>query len=56
MLAFPMSLCIHNVFHVSFLKQYVPDTNHIIGWNVIQVEPEGGFQVRLIFILDHKIN
>jgi hypothetical protein len=46
MLAFPASLCIHNVFHVSLLKKYVPDANHIIDWNVIQVEPEGDFQVR----------
>jgi hypothetical protein len=39
MLAFPASLCIHNVFHVSFLKKYVPDDNHITYWNVIQVDP-----------------
>jgi hypothetical protein len=38
MLAFPKSLCIHNVFHVSLLKKYAPDANHIIDWNVIQVE------------------
>jgi len=31
MLAFPTSLCIHNVFHVSFLKKYTPDVNHIIN-------------------------
>jgi hypothetical protein len=35
MLAFPASLCIHNVFHVSLLKKYVLDANHIIDWNVI---------------------
>jgi hypothetical protein len=45
---------IHNVFHVSLLKKYVPDTNHVIDWNVIQVEPEGEFQVQLVFILDRK--
>ena len=39
------SMCIHNVFHASLLKKYVPDDNHIIDWNVIQVEPKGGFQV-----------
>jgi hypothetical protein len=39
MLAFPASLCIHIVFHVSFHKKYVHDDNHIIDWNVIQVEP-----------------
>ena len=29
----------HNVFHVYFLNKYVHDPNHIINWNVIQVEP-----------------
>jgi hypothetical protein len=43
MLALPASLSIHNVFHVSLLKKYVPDANHVIDWNVIQVEQEGDF-------------
>jgi hypothetical protein len=55
MLSFLASLCIHNVFHVSLLKKYIPDGDHVIDWNVIQVEPEGDFRVRLICILDHKI-
>jgi hypothetical protein len=38
MLALLASMSIHNVFHVSFLKKYVPDVNHVIDWNVIQVE------------------
>ena len=33
----------HNVFHVSLLKKYVHDSNHIIDWFVIQVELEGEF-------------
>jgi hypothetical protein len=55
MLALPASLCIHNVFHVSLLKKYVFDANHVIDWNVIQVEPEDDFQVRPVCILDRKI-
>ena len=35
MIAFPASMSIHNVFHVSFLKKYIPDANHVIDWNVI---------------------
>jgi hypothetical protein len=50
------SMCIHNVFHVSLLKKYVPDANHVIDHNVIQVEKEGDFQVHLVCILDRKIN
>jgi hypothetical protein len=35
MLAFPTSMRVHNVFHVSLLKKYVFDPSHIIDWNVI---------------------
>ena len=38
-LAFPASTRAHNVFHVSLLKKYVHDPNHVINWDVIQVEP-----------------
>jgi hypothetical protein len=43
MIALPASMSIHNVFHVSLLKKYIPDANHVIDWNVIQVEQEGAF-------------
>jgi hypothetical protein len=43
MLALPASMRIHNMFHVSLLKKYVPDPNHVIDWTVIQVEHEGDF-------------
>jgi hypothetical protein len=41
MLAVLASMTVHNVFHVSLLKKYIPDANHVIDWNVIQVEQEG---------------
>jgi hypothetical protein len=55
MLVLPAFMSIHNVFHVSLLKKYIPDVNHIIDWNVIQVEQESAFQVHLVRILDWKI-
>jgi hypothetical protein len=55
MIALPTSMSVHNIFHVSLLKKYIPDANHVIDWNVIQVEQEGTFQVHLVCILDHKI-
>ena len=48
------SMTVHNVFHVSQLKKYVPDANHIIDWTVIQVEPDGFLQVHHVRILDRK--
>jgi hypothetical protein len=30
LLALPTSMCIHNVIHVSLIKKYVPDANHVI--------------------------
>jgi hypothetical protein len=40
-LALPPIVKGHNVFHVSLLKKYVHDSNHVIDWSMIQVEPEG---------------
>jgi hypothetical protein len=54
MLALPTYMTVHNVFHVSLLKKYVPDANHVIDWNVIQVEPKGVLQVHPLRILDRK--
>ena len=54
MLAFPASMTVHNVFHISFLKKYIVDAIHVIDWNVIQVEQEGVLQVHLVHILDRK--
>jgi hypothetical protein len=54
MITLPTSMRVHNIFHVSLLKKYVPNPNHIIGWNVIQVEHEGDFRVELVRILDWK--
>ena len=34
------------MFHVSLLKKYIPSTNHVIDWNVIQVDPKVNFPVQ----------
>jgi hypothetical protein len=53
-IALPTSMNVHNVFHVSLLKKYIPYANHVINWNVIQVEQEGVLQVHHVCILDRK--
>jgi hypothetical protein len=54
MLAFSASRRVHIGFQVSLLNMYVPDPNHVVDWNMIQVEHEGDFQVKLVHILDQK--
>ena len=54
-LALPMIIKAYNCFHVSLLNKYVHDSNHVIDWNLIQVEPEGDFQVQPVCILDKKV-
>ena len=35
MIALLASMSVHNLFHVSFLKKYIPDANGVIDRNVI---------------------
>ena len=53
-LALPPNIKLHNMFHVSLSKRNVHDDSHVIDLNVIQVEPEGEFQVGLEHILDMR--
>ena len=43
------------MFYVSLLKKYIHDPNNVINSDVIQVEPEGEFQIKLLRILDKKV-
>jgi len=55
MLSFPASMRVHTVFHMSLLKKYLPDPNHIINCIVIHVEHEGDFWVEPVCIMDRKV-
>jgi hypothetical protein len=55
MIPLPVSIGVHNVFHVSLLKKYLNDPNHVIDWTMIKVDHEGEFWVELVCILDQKL-
>jgi len=42
-LVLPLTMKFHDVFHVSLLKKYFKDVDHVIHWFVLQVEPDGEF-------------
>jgi hypothetical protein len=55
MISFPTSMSVHNVFHVSLIKKYIPDANHVIDWNVILVEQEGlSKSIRYVFWIENS--
>ena len=54
-LAFPASTRTHNVFHIYLLNKYIHEPDHVINWDVIQVEPEGDFRIEPMCILDRKV-
>ncbi|XP_017976448.1 PREDICTED: uncharacterized protein LOC108661964 [Theobroma cacao] len=45
---------IHNVFHVSMLKKYVPDPSHILEIPPIELQEDLKFEVQPVRILDRK--
>lgn len=40
-LVLPPNIKIHNVFHISLLKKYLHDYNHVIDRVMIQVDAKG---------------
>ena len=43
---------IHNVFHVSMLKKYVPDPSHILEIPPIKLKEDLSFEVQPVAIID----
>ena len=41
-LALPPSMIgVHEVFHVSMLRKYIPDPAHVVDWGQIEVDTDG---------------
>lgn len=45
----------HNVFHVSMLRKYVPDPSHVLKFEKLQVSEEGVLQVEPLCILNRQV-
>ncbi|KAL5564721.1 hypothetical protein UlMin_027885 [Ulmus minor] len=54
-LALPPDLSsVHNVFHVSMLKKYVPDPTHVLEHEPIEVHEDLTYEEQPVQILDRK--
>ena len=45
---------IHKVFHVSMLKRYLPDSNYVIEYEPIEIQPDLSFVERPLQILEGR--
>ncbi|XP_058070952.1 uncharacterized protein LOC131219989 [Magnolia sinica] len=45
---------VHNVFHVSMLKKYVPEPTHVIRWEQVKLKENAMYILRPTQILDKK--
>ncbi|KAK6144763.1 hypothetical protein DH2020_021583 [Rehmannia glutinosa] len=46
---------IHNVFHVSMLKKYVPDPSHVLTPQLVQIDERFNYEEKPITILDRGV-
>ena len=54
-LAFPPSLsAVHNVFHVSMLRKYIPEPSHVLSYEPLQLNQDLTYEEKPIRILDTK--
>ena len=45
---------IHNVFHISNLRKYIPDSKHVIEYEPLQIQESLSYKAIPIKILDRK--
>jgi len=54
-LALPIEMSkIHNVFHVSVLRKYIPDSTHVLEVQPIELDKDLCYEEKPIQILDEK--
>ena len=45
---------VHEVFHVSMLRKYIPDPAHVVDWGHIEDDTDVTFEEGLVCILDSR--
>ena len=54
-LALPPSMSgVHEVFHVSMLRKYTPDSAHVMDWGQIEVDTDGTFEEGPVCIVNSR--
>ena len=51
----PNMASVHNVFHVSMLKKYVPDASHVLEHEPMEMHEDLSYEERPVQILDRKM-
>ena len=50
----PSMLGVHEVFHVSMLRKYIPDPAHVVDWGKIEVDTDETFEEGPVCIVDSR--
>ena len=50
----PMLSGVHNVFHVSMLRKYVPNRNHVVAYEPLQLREDITYEEQPVRIVDRK--
>ena len=54
-LALPLSMTgVHEVFHVSMLREYTPNPAHVVDWGQIEIDTDGTFEEGPVCIVDSR--
>ena len=48
----PSMTSVHEVFHVSMLRKYIPDPTHVVDWGQIDVDTDETFEEGLVCIVN----
>ena len=50
----PSMLGVHEVFHVSMLREYTPDPAHVVDWGQIEIDTDRTFEEGPVCIVDSR--